>query len=87
MKDKLQTLFGGFGFVLYFIAIWLLSFYPLLFCEFPWWGDVLYIAVICFFSESLITSILSTVIYIIAFVNALHSPVDFWTIIFLCFKK
>ncbi len=83
MKEKLQTALGTVGIVIYFIVSWLICFYPLLFCNFPWWGDTLYIAAIVFLGGSPLSGILSTIIYIIALINVLNGPINTWSIIFL----
>lgn len=83
MKEKLQSALGGFGVVLYFLLSWLICFYPLLFCGFPWWGDVIYIALIVFLGGTFLSGICSTVIYVIALINVLRSPIDVWSVIFL----
>lgn len=83
MKEKLQSALGGFGVILYFLLSWLICFYPLLFCGFPWWGDVIYIALIVFLGGTFLSGICSTAIYVIALINVLRSPIDVWSIIFL----
>lgn len=83
MKDKLQTALGGLGMILYFVISWLICFFPLAFCNFPWWGDTLYIAAIVFLGGSPLSGILSTIIYIIALINVLNGPINTWSIIFL----
>lgn len=82
MKEKLQIALGSFGMILYFVISWALCFFPLLFCNFPWWGDVIYIALICFLGGSPLSGLLSMIIYVIALINVLHSPIDVWSIIF-----
>jgi hypothetical protein len=83
MKEKLQAALGGFGMILYFIISWVLCFYPLLFCNFPWWGDMIYIFIIVMLGGSQLSGLASTVIYVIALINVLHSPIDVWSFIFL----
>ena len=83
MKEKLLSVFGRFGIVLWYIISFLYGFIPLVFLRFPFWVDFLLIVVMT--SVPYLGEIVRIVLYIWAFVVVLHGPFDIPAIIFYVF--
>ena len=83
MKEKLQSLFGTFGAVLYYLAMLLLFCAPLLVIDLPFWLDVIVFNVLLFSQAiPIIGDVLSLGIDVWALFIALRDPTDVLSIIF-----
>lgn len=83
MKEKLTSLLGTFGSVLYYLIMLLLFFAPILVLDLPFWADLIILNILLF-SQGLfpIGDILSLGIDIWALIVALRNPTDVLSIIF-----
>ena len=80
MKEKLLTILGGFGLVVWYIVSIIYSFAPLYFLGLPFWVDFILIVVMT--SVPFIGEIVRIGIFIWAFTIVIAQPIDVVSIIF-----
>lgn len=76
MKEKLQSLLGGFGVILYYGLMLLIAVLPLVMIDVPFWADFLILIVVNAFPP------LSLALWIWGLVKAIQGPQDIWAIIY-----
>ena len=83
MKEKLKTLFGTFGGILFYLILFLLFCAPLLVIDLPFWLDIIVFNVLLFSQAiPIIGDVLSLGIDVWALFIALRDPTDVLSIIF-----
>jgi len=76
MKEKLQSLLGGFGMVLYYGLMLLIAILPLVMIDVPFWADAIILIAVNVFPP------LSLPLWIWGLVKAIQGPQDAWAIIY-----
>ena len=76
LKEKLTSLLGGAGVVLYYLIILTIAIFPFLLIDIAWWIEALLILVYVLFPSS------SIIFWIWGLVCAITGPQDAWAIIF-----
>lgn len=79
LKQKLTTLFGTAGYVIYLVISLILLGVPFSFLGLPIWAIFI---VALFASLPFIGYVVQLVVWIWSFINVLHSPVDIWFILY-----
>ncbi|MFA5423516.1 MAG: hypothetical protein WC374_06620 [Phycisphaerae bacterium] len=81
LKEKLIVTMGGFGYVLFYLIIGVITFAPLMYLNFPWWVDILIIFIVMF--TKTIGGLVLTVGWIWSFINMINSPFNFKTVFYI----